>query len=341
MDTIIARAPAPTRDLLSRFESLGDENRLRLLTLLDRNEFTVSELVSVLQLPQSTVSRHLKVLADDGWVRRRHEGKTRFYRMESALQPGARELWQVTAGTLTGARWVADDAERAQSILAERRERAAAFFSESAAEWDTMRDELFGSDARFAVLFGLLDPEWVVGDLGAGTGTLANLLAPFVRRVIAVDRSPEMLAAAAVRLGERDNVEVRQGELESLPIDDGALDLAVLMLVLHFTVEPDRVLEEAARALAPNGRLLVLDMRAHTREEYRDTMGHLWLGFTERQMRAWTRIAGLEDYRHLPLAPEPEASGPALFAATARKAGRAPGVRVTLTTEDNPAQEQT
>lgn len=317
---MIARAPATTRDLLSRFESLGDENRLRLLTLLDRNEFTVSELVSVLQLPQSTVSRHLKVLADDGWVRRRHEGKTRFYRMEGELEPGARELWQVTAGTLTDARWVADDAERAQSVLAERRERAAAFFSESSAEWDALRDELFGSDARFAALFGLLDPGWVVGDLGAGTGTLANTIAPFVKRVIAVDRSPEMLAAATVRLGGRDDVDIREGELEALPIADGELDLAVLMLVLHFAVEPRRVLAEVARALAPNGRLLVLDMRAHDRTEYHDTMGHLWPGFTEEQMGGWTRLAGLDAYRHIPLAPEPEASGPALFAATAMKA---------------------
>ena len=320
MDTITLRAPAPTRDLLSRFESLGDENRLRILTLLDRNEFTVSELVSVLQLPQSTVSRHLKVLADDGWVRRRHEGKTRFYRMESDLEPEAGELWRLAEGSLTGASWIADDAERAQSVLAERRDRAAAFFSESAARWDALRDELFGRDARFAALFGLLDPGWVVGDLGAGTGTLANTVAPFVKRVIALDRSPEMLAAAAVRLGERDNVDVREGKLESLPVDDGELDLAVLMLVLHFTVEPGRVLAEAARALAPNGRLLVLDMRAHEREEYRETMGHLWLGFTEDQMRGWTRLAGLEAYRHIPLAPDPEASGPALFAATARKA---------------------
>ncbi|MXX69214.1 MAG: metalloregulator ArsR/SmtB family transcription factor [Gemmatimonadales bacterium] len=320
MDTITLRAPAPTRDLLSRFESLGDENRLRILTLLDRNEFTVSELVSVLQLPQSTVSRHLKVLADDGWVRRRHEGKTRFYRMESDLEPEAGELWRLAEGSLTGARWIADDAERAESVLAERRDRAAAFFSESAARWDALRDELFGRDARFAALFGLLDPGWVVGDLGAGTGTLANTVAPFVKRVIALDRSPEMLAAAAVRLGERDNVDVREGKLESLPVDDGELDLAVLMLVLHFTVEPGRVLAEAARALAPNGRLLVLDMRAHEREEYRETMGHLWLGFTEDQMRGWTRLAGLEAYRHIPLAPDPEASGPALFAATARKA---------------------
>ena len=309
-----------TRDLISRFESLGDENRLRALILLERQEFTVSELVSVLQLPQSTVSRHLRVLADDGWVRRRQDGKTHYYRLESDLEPGARDLWRLTAASLSAAPWLAEDAERADSVLARRRERAAAFFSETAGGWDALRDDLFGLDARFAPLFGLLDPEWIVGDLGAGTGTLADVIAPFVKRVIAVDRSPEMLEAAAVRLTGRDNVDLREGELETLPIADDALDLAVLMLVLHFAVDPGRVLAEAARALAPGGRLIVLDMRTHAREEYRETMGHLWPGFTKDQMRGWVTAAGLDAYRHIPLAPDPGASGPALFAATARKA---------------------
>ncbi|WP_425153086.1 ArsR/SmtB family transcription factor [Candidatus Palauibacter sp.] len=310
---------ATTREMLSRFESLGDENRLRILTLLERHEFTVSELVSVLQLPQSTVSRHLRVLADDGWVRRRQDGKTRYYRLEGALEPGARELWRLTAESLSDAVWIAEDGERAASVLARRRERAAAFFSETAGGWDALRDDLFGRDARFAPLFGLLDPEWVVGDLGAGTGTLADTIAPFVKRVIAVDRSPEMLEAAAVRLGRHDNVDLREGELETLPLGDDELDVAVLMLVLHFAVDPGRVLAEAARVLAPGGRLVVLDMRAHGREEYRETMGHLWPGFSEDQMRGWMAAADLDAYRHIPLAPDPNASGPMLFAGTARK----------------------
>ena len=312
-------AGATTRELISRFESLGDENRLRILTLLDGRELTVSELVSVLQLPQSTVSRHLSVLAGEGWVRRRQDGKTRYYRLEGALEPGARELWRLTAGSLAAAPWVAEDAERAESVLSERRDRAAAFFSETAEGWDALRDDLFGSDARFAPLFGLLDPEWIVGDLGTGTGTLADLISPFVKRVVAVDRSPEMLAAAKARLSRRENIAVREGELEALPIADDELDLAVLMLVLHFTVEPGRALAEAARTLAPGGRLLVLDMRVHRREAYRDTMGHLWPGFSEERMRGWAREAGLDGYRHVPLPPDPDASGPALFAATARK----------------------
>ena len=148
MDTTMAGGTA--RELISRFDSLGDESRLRILTLLDRNEFTVSELVSVLQLPQSTVSRHRKVLADDGWVRRRQDGKTRYYRLESELEADARELWRLTAESLSAASWIAEDAERAESVLAARHERAAAFFSETAGGWDALRNDLFGRDARFA-----------------------------------------------------------------------------------------------------------------------------------------------------------------------------------------------
>ncbi|WP_419166686.1 ArsR/SmtB family transcription factor [Candidatus Palauibacter sp.] len=313
---------ATTREMLSRFESLGDENRLRILTLLERHEFTVSELVSVLQLPQSTVSRHLRVLADDRWVRRRQDGKTRYYRLEGALEPGARELWRLTAESLSDAVWIGEDAERAGSVLARRRERAAAFFSETAGGWDALRDDLFGRDARFAPLFGLLDPEWVVGDLGAGTGTLAETIAPFVKRVIAIDRSPEMLEAAATRLEGHDNVDLREGELETLPLADGELDMTVLMLVLHFAVDPGRVLAEAARALAPGGKTRrARHARPRTRGVPRDHGPPVARLQRRPDGRVDGRPAGLDDYRHIPLAPDPNASGPMLFAGTARRPG--------------------
>ena len=126
---------------------------------------------------------------------------------------------------------------------------------------------------------GFLDEDWTAGDLGCGTGQLAAALAPFVRQVIAVDQSKAMLAAARRRLGGLDNVELRQGDLEALPIEDGELDAAALYLVLHYAVEPARVLAEARRALRSGGRLLVVDMIPHDREEYRQQMGHLWTGF--------------------------------------------------------------
>jgi ArsR family transcriptional regulator len=140
-----------------------------------------------------------------------------------------------------------------------------------------------------------------------------------VRRVVAIDASPAMLKAARERLGGHGNVEVREGELENLPLADDELDAAVLFLVLHHLAEPPRVLAEAARGLAPGGRLLVVDMNPHERQEYRQEMGHVWLGFDRRQLGRWTAAAGFEGLRLEPLPPDPEAKGPTLFAATARK----------------------
>lgn len=309
---------APTRDLIDRLAALGDENRLRMLALLEHSELTVSELTSVLQLPQSTVSRHLKVLADEDWIRWRQEGTSRHYRL-TRLEGEAAELWRVSRRAIAGASRLDEDAERARSVLAARRRRSQEFFSEAAGSWDSLRVELFGRHVEPAGLLGLLDQEWTVGDLGAGTGAFTEMVAPFVARVIAVDRSPEMLDAARGRLERFEDVEVREGELESLPIEAGTLDVAILLLVLHYVVEPGRVLAEAARTLTPGGRLVIVDMRRHGREEYRETMGHLWLGFEEEELREWTTDAGLAGYRHVGLTPDPEAAGPLLFVGTATR----------------------
>jgi ArsR family transcriptional regulator len=157
----------------------------------------------------------------------------------------------------------------------------------------------------------------VVGDLGCGTGQTAAAMAPYVARIIAIDESAAMLSAARKRLDAHGNVELRSGRLEDLPLDDGALDVAVLSLVLHFVVDPAAVLAEAARALKPSGRLLVVDMLPHEREDYRTTMGHLWLGFDQGPLTAWLRNAGFVDVRIVPLPPDAHAKGPSLFTARA------------------------
>jgi ubiquinone/menaquinone biosynthesis C-methylase UbiE len=213
----------------------------------------------------------------------------------------------------------AQDGERLRSVLAERRSRSQEFFTASAAQWDAVRGELFGQRADLLALPGLLDEEWTVGDLGCGTGQVTAALAPFVRRVVAVDQSRAMLAAARSRLRDHDNVELRSGDLEQLPIEDRELDAAVLLLVLHYVVDPARALAEARRALKPGGRLLVMDMTPHARDEYRQTMGHVWQGFAPDQITAWARDAGFERVRYRSLPPDAQAKGPGLFAATMRR----------------------
>lgn len=301
-----------------RLATLADPTRSRLLLIIERHELTVGELCAVLQLPQSTVSRHLRILADDGWVTSRAEGTSRQYRMVP-LDPGARRLWEVVREEIERDGRAAHDAARLRGVLAERRLQSREFFTGSAAEWDRLRGELFGARAELGALPGLLDPDWYVGDLGCGTGQLSAALAPFVRRVVAIDENGTMLGAARARLEGARNVELHEGALESLPLEDAALDAAVLSLVLHHAVEPAEVLREAARVLRPGGRVLVIDMVPHDRDEYRLEMGHVWLGFGEDQLRTLFDEAGFDGVRYVPLPADPAARGPNLFAGTAHR----------------------
>jgi|SRR5947207_699559 len=302
--------------------SLADATRCRILLLLDRHELTVSELCRVLQLPQSTVSRHLKALADAAWIAGRSEATSRLYVMDrEAIDPDTRRLWLLVREQVQALPASAHDRHRLEAALAGRRRRSQAFFSSSAGRWDRLRDELFGDRFHLAALAGLAGAGWTVGDLGCGTGRVAEALAPFVRRVIGVDDSAPMLAAAKRRLHGCANVELRKGQLESIPINDGQLDAATLMLVLHHAPEPARVFAEAARVLGRGGRLIVVDMLPHDREHYRRQMGHVRLGFSDVDMARLLAAAGFEQVNIVALPPDARAKGPALFVARAEKGG--------------------
>lgn len=306
--------------ILDHAATLSDVTRCRVLQVLDGHELTVSELCQVLQMPQSTVSRHLKVLADGGWVRARRDGTCHLYQMTNgALAEPAAELWRLVRRQTAEIAASRQDRARLTSVLAARRSRSQEFFSSTAGRWDALRDELFGSRFDLRALVGLCDPDWVVGDLGCGTGRLTAALAPFVREVVAVDGSSAMLEAARERLSDRDNVRFLAGELEELPLGDAELDAATLVLALHHASEPARVLAEARRVLKPGGRLLVVDMLPHDREELRRDMGHIWLGFAPEQIERYLEKTRFTDRRVVPLAADPEAKGPALFAASGRK----------------------
>jgi len=300
--------------------ALSDATRSRMLLILERHELTVSELCAVLQLPQSTVSRHLKTLADASWVTSRRDGTSRYYTLAlDERDAHTRRLWSLLRDQIATTAGADQDARRLKGVLGRRQSKSEEFFASAAGQWDRLRRELFGGASALHALPALIDPGWTVGDLGCGTGETSAAFAPFVARTIAVDRSGEMLHSARRRLRDMPNVDVRRGELEALPIADGELDAAVMILVLHHVPDPAAVLREAARTLEPGGRFVLCDMLPHDREEYKQQMGHVWLGFGDDQMRRLLVGAGFDDVRIVPLPVDPRAKGPALFVASARR----------------------
>jgi ubiquinone/menaquinone biosynthesis C-methylase UbiE len=309
--------------LLDHMTVLSDGLRCRMLLVLERHELTVSELCGVLQLPQSTVSRHLKTLSDAAWVSSRRDGTSRYYSMAvSDLDQGAQRLWPLIREQVAGTSGADHDDRRLKNVLAKRRSKSEEFFSSASGQWDHLREELFGRAFHLHALLALLDPAATVGDLGCGTGQLSALVAPHVAHVIAVDSSSDMLHAARGRLAGYRHVEVRLGNLETLPIDHAQLDVAVLGLVLHHVPDPALALAEAARVLRGGGRVLIIDMLPHDRAEYQQQMGHVWLGFPEPQLRKMLTSAGFDNVRIHALPIDEDAKGPALFAAVGTKKPR-------------------
>jgi SAM-dependent methyltransferase len=306
--------------ILDHMTALADPTRCRMLMLLEKQELTVSELCAVLQMPQSTVSRHLKTLSDDDWVTSRRDGTSRFYSMPmDDLDSAAKRLWPIIREQVAPTTGASQDDRRLRGVLTRRRAKSQEFFATAAGGWDHLRGELFGDEFFLWAVLGLIDPALVVGDLGCGTGQLTETVAPYVRRVISVDGSTDMLDAARHRLGGAKNVELRQGDLENLPIDSGELDVAMLSLVLHYSPSPARALSEVGRVVRKGGRVLVVDMLPHDREEYQQQMGHVWLGFSEKQISRFLTGAGFGEVRVRMLPADPDAKGPALFAAIAVK----------------------
>ncbi len=313
--------PASQPDaILNWMDSLADPTRLRLLRLIERQELGVAELCDALQLPQSTVSRHLKILADQGWTVNRRHGTANLYAMPiDEIDPSARRLWLLAREQTEGWATSQQDQLRLTRRLRQRQDEAEKFFAGAAAEWDRLREELYGHRFAHAALLALLPADWVIADLGCGTAALTAELAGCVRQVIGVDQSPAMLKAARRRTAGMENVELRRGTLEAIPIADNSCDAALLVLVLTYVEHPAQVLKEAARILRPGGRLVVADLMRHDREDFRRQMGQASLGFAPEELTAALTEAGLAKPTVRSLPPEPNVKGPALLLASTTK----------------------
>lgn len=290
-------------DILAAIKALADDTRLRLVHLLAHHELNVGELLEILGMGQSRVSRHLKILADAGLCVPRRDGAWVFYtlarrgeaaRILDALRPALETLPQAR-----------DDLAAAARVLQSRSQASRRFFDRVAPQWESLtREALGGLDLPALVLERLPDCQ-VVADLGCGAGALVARLLEKARCVIGVDSSPRMLSQALRRVspyvgaagnitgseaGER--VSLRLGDLEHLPLSDGEAGCAVLSLVLHHLPSPSRGIREARRVLAPGGRCVVLEFARHEDETMRRRHGDRWLGFEAEELAGWLDAAG-------------------------------------------------
>jgi len=272
----------------------------------------------VLQLPQSTVSRHLKLLGDEAWLISRRQGTTNLYHMAlDELDESQTRLWRLVREQTEVWATSRQDQVRLITQLRERQADSRAFFADAAEQWDQTRREMYGEVFMHQALLSLLPGDWTVADLGCGTGTVTCELAKHVRQVIAVDASDAMLDAARRHAAAFNNVDLRRGEIESLPIDDAACDAAMLVLVLSYLPDPGAALQQTRRILRPGGRAVVVDLMRHDRDDFRRQMKQHCHGFEADQLVAMLSEAGFVSPTCQPLSPEPDAKGPALLLAAA------------------------
>ena len=303
--------------ILDQLGLLSEMTRVRILRLVANEELGVGEIAQILQLPQSTVSRHLKVLDTHGYLTRRQVGTSSMVRFVVDDLDAAREaLWTLVVSETADDPSVTQDFNRMKGILSQRQLDSRAFFGQVASRWGEVRAELFGTLFTTSALVALLPDDWVVADLGCGSGEVSAQLAPSVRHVIGVDHEQAMLDAAEDRLSGVENVSLRLGELSALPLRDEEADAALLMLVLHHVDDLVAAMTEVNRILKPGGRCAVIDMVQHGRDDYRHRMGHVHMGFTEAQIKTICRSAGLRLTRFSMVPADPSAQGPGLFVAT-------------------------
>jgi ubiquinone/menaquinone biosynthesis C-methylase UbiE len=281
------------------FKIFSDPTRVRILALLEREELAVQELMDVLGMAQSRVSRHLAILREVGLLRDRRDGTYVFYRFQAPEAGAWSDAWALVHRNLAGDTTAERDAVALARVMEARSERTRSFFDAVGPEWDAVR-KVFNDDAlRAQAISHLVPRELVAADIGTGTGILAAELVRLGLRVVAVDHSARMLEAARSKLASEglEGVEFRHGEADALPLADGEVDAALAHMVLHYIASPGDVVHEMGRVVRPGGTVVVVDFVQHEHEWMREELGVTWLGFQTAEVAGWFEAAGLVDLR--------------------------------------------
>ena len=277
--------------ILKSLRLAADPNRLRILLLLEAEELSVAEIQEVLAKGQSQISTHLAQLKQAGLADDRRTGKNAFYRSKAPA-----ELMQLLRQAIDEVPEVEQDREALRLVLRKRQDTMRRYFDELAGKFG--RQYVPGRSWKgIAEAVLKLLPPMVIADLGAGEGTISQLMAQRAKKVIAIDNSEKMVEFGS-ELAKRHgiaNLEYRLGDLESVPIRTGSVDLAFLSQALHHAVHPEKAMAEAFRIVKPGGKIAVLDLNRHHFEEAREMYADLWLGFTELEIEKYLKGAGFKN----------------------------------------------
>jgi ArsR family transcriptional regulator len=288
--------------ILKSLRLAADPSRLRLLLLLEREELSVAELQDILAQGQSRISTHLAQLKQAGLVDDRREGKNSYYRLTAPAE--LMNLLRTAAAEVPEA---ADDQQALRLALRKRQDQMRRYFDELAGKFG--RQYMPGRSWKgVAEALLKLMPPMVIADLGAGEGTISQMMAQRAKKVIAIDNSEKMVefGTELARKHGIGNMEYRLGDLEDVPIRAGTVDLAFLSQALHHARHPHRAVEEARRILKPGGRIAVLDLNRHHFEEAREMYADVWLGFTELELERYLKDGGFRNVETALVYKEPE-----------------------------------
>lgn len=282
--------------------ALADGTRRQTLQLLLTDEFSVTELVEILRLPQSSVSRHLKVLREADLVADRRDGVTSLYQARPSTGE-AGDLPHVLIGWLRQQPLPRTIEDRRAKVLRARESASGSFFERIGKRWDELRSAAFGEAFAGEALAALLPADWTIADIGTGTGFLLPVLADNAKRVIAVEPAASMLACARQRALDQGlrNVEFHQGDLDRLPIPDETCHVAIACLVLHHVASPEAAIREIHRILKPAGRMLIVEQRPHENQSFYEMMQDRWWGLDAEDLARQAAGIGFGRIRHHPL----------------------------------------
>jgi ubiquinone/menaquinone biosynthesis C-methylase UbiE len=297
----------PLDTLVDVLKTVGEPTRFRLLALLARGDLTVTDLTEILGQSQPRISRHLKLLTEDALIERYQEGAWAYFRLKQE-GPGAALVRTLLAAASDDDPVLLRDGERLASVKRHRADRAQAYFSRNASEWDELR-RLHASDSAVEqALLRLIGsaPIDSLLDLGTGTGWILQLLAPHYRRAVGVDASRDMLAVARANLDKAAirKASVRHADILNLPLEGQDFDLVTIHQVLHFLDQPELAISEAARILRPGGRLVIVDLAPHRLEYLREEHAHVRLGFSHETIEDWLGKIGLDLEQSIDIAPD-------------------------------------